>query len=259
MNRTGAGAGSGGGLLFDRPEIRDAIEAGELAAWKEKRYSQFRETMRESRYPCYFAVNAEENDTARYLFVGDFRDRDAFFKLREGLQQYLERYRSIADRTTLVVFFEPPDEERSEREYREQFWRVLEFLNERDPKPWPDDVPSDPSDPEWEFCFAGESMFVVGRAPFYTDRRSRYTPHGLEMTIQPRSVLDDVGGETVDGQRARSVIRDRLDDYDDVDLHPDIGDYADPDSREWKQYFLPKSEGESIDEFPFEITTETTI
>ena len=53
-----------------------------------------------------------------------------------------------------------------------------------------------------------------------------------------------------------SDLRDRLNDYDDVDLHPDIGDYADPDSREWKQYFLPKSGGDSIDEFPFEITTE---
>ncbi|SEV87217.1 YqcI/YcgG family protein [Natrinema salifodinae] len=248
MNRTG--------LLFDQSELQDAIEAEELIAWKKKRYIQFRETMRNTRYPCYFAVNAEQNDTARYLFVGDSRDHDALFKVKEGLQQYLERYQSIADRTTLVIFFKSPDENQSEQEYRDQFWRILEFLHKRDPEPWPSDIPEDPSDPEWEFCFCGESMFIVGRAPFYTDRKSRYTPYGLEITIQPRGVLDDVSGDTIEGQRARSVIKNRLKDYDDVAPHPDIGDYSDPNTREWKQYLLPKSNGESLKEFPFEISVE---
>lgn len=243
-------------LLFDRPALEEAIETGALLAWKEKRYLAFRETMRSGRYPCYFAVNAERNDAARYLFAGDPRDRDALFKVREGLRQYLDRYRSVADRTTLVIFFRPPDGDRSEREYRDRFWGVLEFLNERDPEPWPGDVPADPDDPGWEFCFCGESMFLVGRAPFYTDRKSRYTPHGLEITIQPRSVLDGVSGNTMEGQRARSVIRDRLTAYDDVTTHPDIGDHDDPDTREWKQYLIPTSNDESLEEFPFEITTE---
>lgn len=243
------------GLLFDRATLQSAIETGELAAWKKKRYTAFRETMRETRYPCHFAVNAERNDTARYLFVGSPRDRDALFKLTEGLQQYLERYRAIAERTTLVVFFEPPDGDQGEQEYRDQFWRVLEFLNERDPEPWPSDVPEDPNDPEWEFCFSGEPMFIVGRAPFYTDRKSRYTPHGLEITIQPREVLDDISGDTAEGQRARSVIRDRLEEYDDASPHPDIGDYGDPTTREWEQYLLPRSNDESLSEFPFEIDT----
>lgn len=241
------------GLLFDRSELRDAIERGELLAWKKKRYLEFRETMRGTRYPCHFAVNAERKDTARYLFVGDVGDRDALLKVREGLRQYLEQYQSIAERTTLVIFFKPPTEEQREQKYRDQFWRVLEFLNERDPEPWPSDVPADPDDPEWEFCFAGESMFIVGRAPFYTDRKSRYTQDGLEITIQPRRILDDVTGDTKEGRRARSVIRGRLQDYDDDAPHPDIGDYGDPDTREWKQYLLPTSNEESLDEFPFEI------
>jgi len=244
------------GLLFDQSELADAIEMGELIGWKKQRYLVFRETMRESRYPCHFAVQAERSDSARYLFAGDARDRDALLKVREGLRQYLERYQSIADRTTLVMFFEPPPEDKSEREYRGRFWRVLEFLNERDPEPWPSGVPDDPDNPEWEFCFCGEPMFIVGRAPFYTDRKSRYTPYGLEITIQPRRTLDDITGDTVEGQRVRSVIRDRLEDYDDAVPHPDIGDYGDPDTREWKQYLLPTSNEESLSEFPFEIDTE---
>ena len=104
------------GFLFDRTELTDAMETGELFGWKKRRYLTFRETMRETPYPCYFAVEAERGDTARYLFAGDARDRDALLKMREGLRQYLERYRSIADRTTLVVFFEPPNGVRSESE-----------------------------------------------------------------------------------------------------------------------------------------------
>ncbi|WP_224270945.1 YqcI/YcgG family protein [Haloprofundus salinisoli] len=244
------------GLLFNQSELENAIETGELIAWKKQRYLEFRKTMRETRYPCHFAVQAERTDSARYLFAGDARNRDALLKVREGLRQYLERYQSIAKRTTLVIFFEPTTEDQSEQEYRDQFWRVLELLNRQDPEPWPSDVPDDPNDPEWEFCFSGEPMFIVGRAPFYTDRKSRYTPYGLEITIQPRRTLDDISGDTMEGQRARSVIRDRLTDYDDVEPHPDIGDYGDPSTREWKQYLLPTSNEEGLSEFPFEIDTE---
>lgn len=240
-------------LLFDQSELQDAIDTGELIAWKKKRYLAFRETMRSTRYPCHFAVHVEDNDAARYLFAGDIRDRDTLLKVREGLRQYLDRYQSIAERTTLVIFFKPPNGDQSEQEYRDQFWRVLEFLNKRDPEPWPSDIPTDPNDPEWEFCFSGEPMFIVGRAPFYTDRKSRYTPYGLEITIQPRRVLDDISGNTMEGQRARSIIRDRLKDYDDIVPHPDIGDYGDPNTREWKQYLLPTSNSETLTEFPFEI------
>ncbi|WP_227356188.1 YqcI/YcgG family protein [Haladaptatus salinisoli] len=244
-----------GGQLFDQSELQDAIDTGELIAWKKKRYLEFRKTMRDTRYPCHFAVNAERNDSARYLFAGDARDRDALFKVREGLRRYLERYQSIAKRTTLVIFFKPGDRDQSEQEYRDQFWEVIEFLNKRDPEPWPSDIPEDPNDPEWEFCFAGEPMFIVGRAPFYTERKSRYTPYGLEITIQPRRTLDDISGDTMEGRHARSVIRDRLKDYDDITPHPDIGDYGDPNTREWKQYLLPTSNEESLNEFPFEIET----
>ena len=243
------------GLLFDRAELSDAIETGQLFGWKKQRYLAFRETMRETAYPCHFAVEAERGDTARYLFAGDARDRDALLKLRAGLGQYLDRYRSIADRTTCVVFFEPPDGCRSEAEYRDRFWSVLEFLQDRDPEPWPRTVPADPDDPEWEFCFAGEPLFVVGRAPFYADRQSRHTPHGLEMTFQPRGTLEDITGDTPEGQKARTAIRARVAEYDDVDLHPDIGDYGDPATREWKQYLPPTSNDESLGEFPFEMDT----
>lgn len=96
-------------------------------------------------------------------------------------------------------------------------------------------------------------MFVVGRAPFYDRRRSRYTPYGLEITVQPRGTLDDLTVDTEAGKQARRVIRDRMTDYDDVSLHPHIGNFGDPESREWKQYLLPKHNSESIEMCPLNI------
>ncbi len=93
-------------------------------------------------------------------------------------------------------------------------------------------------------------MFVVARTPAYERRHSRYTPHGLELTVQPRWVFDGLGGDTEAGQRARRIIREQLADYDDVPRHPDIGDYGDPDVHEWEQYVLPDSNDERFDEFP---------
>ena len=73
------------------------------------------------------------------------------------------------------------------------------------------------------------------------------------MTIQPRGTLDDITGDTTEGMQARSIIRDRLTNYDDVDPHPDIGDYGNPATREWKQYLPPTSNEESLGELPFEM------
>lgn len=41
----------------------------------------------------------------------------------------------------------------------------------------------------------------------------------------------------------------RLAAYDDVPMHPDTGDFADPRAREWKQYMLPETNEESVARF----------
>ncbi|MEC2305794.1 YqcI/YcgG family protein [Heyndrickxia faecalis] len=89
-------------------------------------------------------------------------------------------------------------------------------------------------------------IFGVCRAPFYTGRKSRYTMHGLKITMQPRGTLDDITADTKKGQQVRKLIRERLKNYDSVDLHPDIGNYGDPTNKEWRQYLLPETNDESV-------------
>lgn len=237
--------------LWTRGDLESAIERGDLADWKATRYRTFHRTMTddEAPYPCYFAVEAEAEGLFRYVFPGDSDDPDARTRLARALEAYLADYESIGEFSSLVVLFEPAGDQPPEA-YKRQFWDLLEWLGKHDPEPWPETVPTDPDHPKWRYCFAGEPLFLVARAPFYEARQSRHTAHGLEVTIQPSGVFEGLSGMSDEGQRARSTIRDRLSEYDDVPRHPDSGDYSDPRRREWKQYMLPETNAESVARCP---------
>lgn len=240
-----------------RAEVERRIDGGDVEPWKRRRYWTFHETLVDNApaFPCYFAVDAHEAGDLRYLFP-EAPGSAASDAVADGLAAYLDDARDIADVTSLALLFEPPDRERPAEWYKAQFWDLLERLHRADPDPWPDSVPIDPEDPQWAFSFAGEPLFLVARAPIYDRRRSRFTPHGLEVTIQPRWVFDGLSADTDRGRDARETIRERLDAYDELPPHPDIGAYGDPDTREWQQYFLPETNAESLERFPFSIDPE---
>ncbi|WP_232686177.1 YqcI/YcgG family protein [Halobacterium zhouii] len=234
--------------------VEAALERGDLSEWKAMRYRSFDRTMTEDDppFPCYFATDAHEDGHIRYLFAPSEATEAGKAAVADSLETYLDSARDIADLTSMAVFFEPPSGELGLETYRERFWDLLGYLHRHDPAPWPDEIPVDPGDPEWEFCYAGEPVFMVARAPCYERRRSRYTPHGLEITVQPRWVFDGLGGDTEEGQRARKIIRGRLAEYDDVARHPDIGDYGAPGVHEWEQYVLPDDNEERRGGFPID-------
>ncbi|MFC4356652.1 YqcI/YcgG family protein [Halobium salinum] len=237
-----------------RAELDSAIADDALPDWQATRYGSFHRTMTDGDvpFPCYFAVDAHRRGDLRYLFAHDASTEAGRSTVAEGLEAYLDEAPAIADVTALAVFFEPTAGASTVEGVRDRVWGLLDYLHRHDPAPWPETVPEDPADPEWEFCFAGEPLFVVARAPCYERRHSRHTPHGLELTVQPRWVFDGLTGDTEAGREARRVIRERLADYDDAPLHPDVGDYGDPTSREWEQYVLPDDDETQSGEFPIE-------
>ncbi|AFO57096.1 MULTISPECIES: YqcI/YcgG family protein [unclassified Natrinema] len=240
--------------IYTKEEIEMRIKERKLKEWKKACYEGFRDSLvNGDSYPCHFGSKAQRQGNARYLFVESMSNDNDLMKLRDGLHEYINMYEEIAKRTTLAIFFKPQQKKLNGSGYRNCFWDLLEFLNKHDPEPWPDEIPVDPDDPKWEFCFGGEPMFLVARAPCYERRLSRYAPHGLEITVQPRGTLNDITGDTEKGKKAREIIRAGLQEYDEIPPHPDIGDYGNSNTREWKQYFLPDTNDESIHEFPFEI------
>jgi FPC/CPF motif-containing protein YcgG len=209
-------------------------------------------------FPCYFGADSVRQGEPLYTAVPSTTDPDALFQLGETLLEYLDRYEDLPARSSLVTFFKPPDEDLTEAEYHETLWNVLQFLHVHDPEPWPEDIPTDPDDERWEFCFGGDAMFPTCRAPFYDDRRSRYCPVGLEITFQPRRLFRRVSvtAETEQGQQAREVIQERLENYDGVPPHPDLGDWGVDGDREWPQYLFESDPEQSPDEPPIEVTRE---
>jgi len=169
-----------------------------------------------------------QNGDPLYTAVPSLSDADALLTLRDRILEYLAVREEHSARASLVTFFKPPERSLSEREYHRTLWHILQTLHLHDPEPWPADIPTDPDDPYWEFCLGGEPMFPTCRAPFYEQRKSRYCPVGLEITFQPRALFEALGvtGDTEAGQHARDVIQGRLEGYDGVCPHADLGDWG---------------------------------
>ena len=192
----------------------------------------------DSPFPCTFAVAAAKKRSLRFGFVDDLDDEDTWEPLVKIVSGYLDVYRMLSQDTSLVVFFRPDQEPRAITDYHKKFWSVLQFLHDRDPARWPAAIPGDPEHPLWEFSFGGTPIFVVCNTPSHELRRSRNSP-GFVITFQPRWVFQGLDAGTPRGDAARRVIRKRLRAFDGMAPSEELGNYGDPDNREWRQYFLP--------------------
>ncbi|MER7844253.1 YqcI/YcgG family protein [Kitasatospora sp. NPDC096077] len=99
----------------------------------------------------------------------------------------------------------------------------------------PDQAFPDPRDPDWQLWLDGVGLFFNFSSPRHKARRSRNVGSRFTIIAQARESFDRQGRAT---PRARETIRRRLAVYDDVEAHPALGSYGDPDSREALQFFL---------------------
>ncbi len=121
--------------------------------------------------------------------------------------------------------------------YRGMFWQFLEDLAHIDEMPWPAAIPTRLDEPAWEFCFAGEPIFVICNTPAHVLRQSRRSTC-LMLTFQPRWVLARITRTPESARAAFSAVRERLAPYDLVSQTPTLGRYGDPKNREYAQYFI---------------------
>lgn len=250
------------GALQEQATLDERVRSGDAPSWVEAHWHSFREGLtgdrNDSPFPCYFGADSVRNGDPLYTAVPSMTDKNALLDLGRVLREYLDTWQAYSDRASLVTFFKPPESDLSEAEYHEHLWHILQFLHVHDPEPWPEEIPTTPDDPYWEFSFAGEPIFPTCRAPFYDQRRSRYCPVGLEITFQPRALFEqlDVTGDSEKGQQAREVIRDRIDDYDGVCPHADLGEWGVEGDREWVQYMLSADDEQAPDGCPISISRD---
>ncbi|MGP4845010.1 YqcI/YcgG family protein [Marinobacter sp. 1Y8] len=202
--------------------------------WEIAAFEDFVKTMSstDNPFPCIFGVHGLKNNNLRYVF----HEKININLLANQLKSYLKKSRSFGNNTSLVLFTDIKKNLALD-EYFNIFWSTLKSLADIDEQPWPNEIPKDTSRKEWEFCFAGEPIFVVCNTPSHILRYSRHSQYFM-ITFQPRWVFDNILGTPAQADKAFSKVRAILKSYDITPVSPDLGIYGQEGVLESKQYFL---------------------
>jgi uncharacterized protein len=204
-------------------------------SWQRVLFSEFEATLTSSSrpFPCTFGVSGLKSDQLRYIFLDPFSPET----LAPALRAYLSCARSIGRMTSLVAFGRPGPVQCIEA-YRERFWALLDGLEAMDDTLRPEGFSRNLDDATWEFCFAGEPIFVVCNTPAHVLRQSRRST-GFMVTFQPRWVFEGITDtDEPRAQRALASVRRLLHDFDAIEPAPFLGKFGDPENREFRQYFI---------------------
>jgi len=203
--------------------------------WVIKEYETFHQTVTDKTFPCYFGMKAENKGELRYAYI----TRDDYSNLPSAVESFLKLFNEPPYiRHGLFVFVEPEPVEGDIEHYRKNFWDILQYLHEHDPKDWPVEKPKDPEHFLWDFHFNGEPIFIFGNAPAYKQRKTRDLGNSLVLGFQPRKIFEGLEGTEKGGIMSREKVRERVEKWDHLPTHPDISHFGDPEHNEWKQFFI---------------------
>ncbi|KWX81103.1 hypothetical protein AMQ84_01050 [Paenibacillus riograndensis] len=224
-------------LLHQYTEIKN--EKLPLKTWKKEACRLFASRMsdRKVRFPCIPATQAFTLGHFRYGFAPSPWHESAGRKLAEIIAEYGKSSRSFGDYSSLVVFFEAEEKVRDVLEYEAVFWDLLSQVSRTDSTPWPGDIPEDPEQALWEFCYEDERYFVYCGTPAHTARQSRSFPYFM-LALTPRWVLDRWNAHPQKAAAVAPQIRARLSAYDTAPAHPELKPYGSEGNLEYKQYYL---------------------
>ncbi|MGK7929425.1 MAG: YqcI/YcgG family protein [Spirulina sp.] len=212
--------------LWKRTQLESALDDRQLPDWIRTSYEAFAKVIRRDHFPCFFGTLAEQKEMIRYAIAPSLTTPETLDHILEAVYSYLEEERGLVARVTgedsllltLVVFFPWEEREYSLEHYAEQAYTVLNGLHQRDRFPWPDEIPTDPTDSEWRYCLGGRSLFVNVCTPANKNRRSRNLGPGLIMIINPDNVFAKVW--ELWGEEPRRNIYKRMEEYDRIPPYP---------------------------------------
>ncbi len=200
-----------------------------IPEWLKDEYSYWEKVVSDKNFPCHFGTIAEKKGDLRYFYI----ENHDLSPLPNVLREFLKLSRENEhNKHALVVFVQPEIPEQSFDYYENYFWNILKYLHENDEKEWNANIPTDPDDPLWEFCFDGEPIFVSANMPAYKHRITRNMGKSLILIFQPRRIFADITPKAID------LIRSKVESIENLPIHPDLGRYGDESNREWKQYII---------------------
>jgi len=237
--------------VLDKKWIEEHFET--LPLWQQSAYIDFAAMVADeaNTFPCIPARKGFLSNHLRYSFIGDPREEQSIKTLALCLKEYNKHCQTFGNYTTHTIFFKTPNDMSTfdVADYNNLFWSVLNNLTKFDEIDWPKEIPTNPSHNEWEFCFNGEPYFVSCATPAHKIRKSRHFST-LLMAFQPRWIFEEINDSTAFGRKLKKLIRQRINEYDDIPAHPDLKWYGQKGSNEWKQYFL-SDDNDSPSKCPF--------
>ncbi|AXO88376.1 YqcI/YcgG family protein [Pseudomonas parafulva] len=210
--------------------------------WTYTTLQHFKAILANPGFPCLFGRKAVAAGTCHILFA---RAEDPANDIARGLADYVQTITPIPLKQRigcpLLVFLETR-EHGTLAEQQALAWKILQQVHARDPHPWPQDVPRDPHDTQWSFCFASMPLFINMSFPAHRQMKSRNLGHSIVFVINPRESFDEVASATTQsGQRIRARIRERVARYNDGRVPQSLGFFGEPDNYEWTQYQLQET------------------
>lgn len=231
------------GVLVDQRALAayDNGQPGDAPAsvWTLEAYRDFISILVRQDFPCLFGKRALKSQTLKFLFISEM---DNARDLIRGMLAYTRFVRStpLDERlySPLIVVFQQADFVGLAAEHL-FCWNQLQILHDNDPADWPLDVPTDPSDSQWSFCFDGVQLFFNMNCPHHDLLRNRQLGKRIVFIVNPRKNFDAIANLHSDkGVGVRQTIRERVRAYNHGDVPSELGFFGDPGNLEWKQYLL---------------------
>jgi len=231
-----------------------AFQRNQLQQWEKTALEKFEARMKDKKrpFPCIPATIGFSTNQLRFGFVGDPRTSSTIHDFVLLLSDYTKTAKENGNYTSLIVFYKTPQDLKDTytvEMFEQLFWQQLQCLCEHDEMEWPKHIPNDPHNPIWEFCYNGEQFFMYCTTPSHQNRKSRYFDYFM-LAITPRWVLQEFNKHEIFAKSIKSQIRNRLENYDSIEIHPDLNSYGNSDNYEWRQYFLRDDET-SLSHCPF--------
>ncbi|MTH53614.1 hypothetical protein GKZ89_09380 [Bacillus mangrovi] len=224
-------------MLYNREEIES--ETPGLEDWQRDAFVRFSGKLSSGTdlFPCIPATIGHKLHHFRYAFFNDPKQEGTLIKTAAALKQYGRLSRDFGPYTSLICFFNTDYPHYETEDYRTLFWDALQQLNRLDGAEWPEHIPKDPEHHLWEYCFEGEQYFMYCGTPAHQRRQTRHSPYFI-WAITPRWVLDRFNEAEERARKMKESIRERIQKYDSISIHPDLNSYGSDENFEWKQYFL---------------------
>ncbi|MGP4041052.1 YqcI/YcgG family protein [Gracilibacillus sp. D59] len=240
-------------IILNKLYDKDIAKCKRLDPWKKTVLEQFNEKMsnKDHPFPCIPATIGYALNHLRFGFVGDPTEEKTIQELAEFLSIYSNDSREFGKYTSLIIFYKISEEMKKTytvEQYEQLFWEHLSNLKTYDNEGWPREIPSDPHHHMWEFSFQGERYFMYCATPSHHKRNSRSFSTFI-LAITPRWVFQNFN-ESRHAEKIKQQVRQRIENYDSVPIHPELKPYGSDDNFEWKQYFL-RDDNQTLSKCPF--------